>query len=120
MRGAHFCRRYTGTIMPLYQIGPNTWSNRDPNARTAARSELPVPNIISDTIEPTEQVDGRFYTSKAAFRRVGRAHGLTEVGTEKPRPRKRVDDRAGRRRAIEKAIARWRSGERPRREPRFS
>jgi len=32
---------------------------------------------------PVEQVDGRFYDSKSAFRAVGRANGLVEVGTEK-------------------------------------
>ena len=36
---------------------------------------------------PTEQVDGRFYTSKRQFRAVGRALGLTEVGTEKLTPK---------------------------------
>jgi len=43
--------------------------------------------VISDEIPPTEQVDGRYYTSKAAFRATGRALGLTEVGNEKPKPK---------------------------------
>ena len=51
-----------------------------------ARSEHPVPYVISDIMPPTEQVDGRFYTSKRQFRAVGRALGLTEVGTEKLTP----------------------------------
>lgn len=54
-----------------------------------ARSELPRPYIISDIMEPIEQVDGKFYTSKRQFRAVGRALGLTEIGNEKPKPRVR-------------------------------
>jgi hypothetical protein len=57
-----------------------------------ARSSLPCPYVISDIMEPTEQVDGRFYTSKRAFRAVGRALGLTEVGNEKPPPKRRASD----------------------------
>lgn len=81
-----------------------------------ARSALPMPHVISDEMPATEQVDGRFYTSKAAFRAVGRANGLTEVGTEKFKPRRRpTEDPANirrRREAIQKAAARYRSGER--------
>lgn len=40
-------------------------------------------------MDPTEQVDGRFYTSKRAFRAVGRALGLVEIGNEKAPPRER-------------------------------
>jgi hypothetical protein len=97
--------------MPLYQGGPNRWTNRPPE-RAAARSSLPMPMVISDTMPPTEQVDGKFYTSKAAFRAVGRAHGLTEVGNEKPKPKTRVNDREGRRRSIKKAIEKYAAGHR--------
>jgi hypothetical protein len=73
--------------------------------------------VISDTMEPTEQVDGKFYTSKARFRAVGRALGLTEVGTEKFTPKRRsTDDRAvkaSRRSSLRKAIERYKAGERP-------
>jgi hypothetical protein len=66
---------------------------------------------------PTEQIDGKFYTSKRAFRAVGRAHGLTEVGDQKFAPKRRsTDDRsvqAARRDAIKKAIAQHKSGRRP-------
>ena len=44
---------------------------------------------------PTEQVDGRFYTSKAAFRATGRALGLTEVGNERSRRRVAIDRHQG-------------------------
>jgi hypothetical protein len=68
-------------------------------------------------MEPTEQVDGRFYTSKARFRAVGRALGLTEVGTEKIKPHKYRDlaapeIRRARRETLAKAVARYRNGER--------
>ena len=59
-----------------------------------ARSSLPCPAIISDIMEPVEQVDGKYYTSKRQYRAVGRAHGLTEVGNEKPKPRRRSSDTA--------------------------
>jgi hypothetical protein len=64
-----------------------------------ARSALPLPYVISDTMEPTEQVDGQFYTSKSQFRAVGKSLGLIEVGNEKIQPRRRsTDDPAVRRR----------------------
>ena len=84
----------------------------------ACRSDLPLPHIISDTIDPTEQVDGRFYTSKRAFRAAGRALGLTEVGTERPKPRKRVsatrEAATARREAIKTAVEKVKAGVRTR------
>jgi hypothetical protein len=69
--------------------------------------------VISDAMPPTEQVDGRFYESKAAFRAVGRALGLTEVGNEKPKPKVRATaDRKvkeARQQSLRKAIAKIRS-----------
>lgn len=97
------------------QTGPNSWAFitvREP----PKVSDLPRPNVISDIMPPTEQVDGRFYTSKAEFRRVGRSLGLTEVGNEKPKPKKRMStDRAfkeGRIKSIKKAIEQYNSGQR--------
>ena len=82
-----------------------------------ARSDLPLPFVISDHMEPVEQIDGKFYTSKRAFRAVGRAHGLTEVGNEKPKPKTRSTDEASvkreRRKSFERAVARYQAGERP-------
>ncbi len=81
-----------------------------------ARSALPMPHVISDVMPPTEQVDGKFYTSKAAFRAVGRALGLTEVGNEKPKPKTRGtaarEVKSKRREAVQRAVARFRAGER--------
>lgn len=82
-----------------------------------ARSQLPAPHVISDTMEPVEQVDGRFYTSKREYRAVGRAHGLTEVGTEKFKPKRRSTDtadvRQARRQAIKESFEKVRAGHRP-------
>jgi hypothetical protein len=81
-----------------------------------ARSELPLPYVISDAMPPTEQVDGRFYESKAAFRAVGRALGLTEVGNEKFKPKERATNqreiKAKRREVIRKAAAEYAAGRR--------
>jgi hypothetical protein len=78
-----------------------------------ARSELPRPYVISDIMEPTEQVDGKFYTSKSKFRAVGRALGLVEVGNEKQKPKTRgSEDRAvkeARRQALKRAFEKVRS-----------
>jgi hypothetical protein len=90
----------------LYQIGPNRWSTRPPGEDARPRG----PNIISDTMPLTEQVDGRFYDSKSKFRAVGRALGLTEVGNEKREPKRPGTEdpafKAGRREAIKAAIER--------------
>jgi hypothetical protein len=83
-----------------------------------ARSSLPMPYVISDEMPATEQVDGRYYTSKATFRAVGRAHGLTEVGNEKPKPKTRETARrevkAARRAALRTAVEKYKAGHRPR------
>lgn len=71
------------------------------------------PYVISDTMEPTEQVDGRFYTSKKEFRTVGRALGLIEVGNEKLPPIVRSTDRRevkeARRRDLKNAVEKFRA-----------
>jgi hypothetical protein len=65
---------------------------------------------------PTEQVDGKFYTSKRAFRAVGRANGLTEVGNEKFKPKQRASEDPHVERArvetVGKAIAQYKAGRR--------
>lgn len=79
-----------------------------------ARSSLPLPYVISDIMEPTEQVDGRFYTSKRAFRATGRALGLIEVGTEKFKPKSRASTEKGQKEArvqsLRKAVEKYRAG----------
>ena len=98
--------------MRLVEIAHNRWRFvRDETP--PARSEFPCPHIISDIMDPVEQVDGRFYESKAAFRAVGRALGLTEVGNEKPKPKVRATAdpkvKEARHQSLRKAIEKLRS-----------
>jgi len=101
----------------LIEVEPGRWRVKKP-ALEHARSDLPCPMVISDTMDAVEQVDGKFYTSKSAFRAVGRAHGLTEVGTEKPKPKVRASDsrqhKAERRAALGRTISEYKAGKRPR------
>ena len=73
-----------------------------------ARSEHPLPYVISDSMPPLEHVDGRFYTSKRQYSAVTRAHGLIEVGNEKFKPKQRATNsrevKDQRRQAIKRAI----------------
>ena len=101
----------------LIEVEPGRWRvSRE--TLPPARSALPCPHVISDIMEPVEQVDGRFYTSKAQYRAVGRALGLTEVGNEKPKPKKRATDdpavKRARRETLKQTVERYRAGERPR------
>jgi len=68
-------------------------------------------------MEPTEQVDGKFYTSKTEFRRVGRQLGLIEVGNEKMKPKVRAtadrSTKAARREGLKKTIEQYKAGRRP-------
>jgi hypothetical protein len=84
-----------------------------------ARSEHPLPYVISDIMEPTEQVDGKFYTSKRQYRAVGRALGLIEIGTEKLKPKttRASEDRSvkeARIRSVKTAVEKYKAGHRPR------
>jgi len=92
----------------LVEIAPGRFRVKRDTPQNFARSSHPVPYVISDTIEPTEQVDGKFYTSKRQFRAVGRALGLTEVGNEKVKPKTRGSvekaEKKARAQSIRKAI----------------
>jgi hypothetical protein len=102
-------------MVRLEEYAPGRW--RVEKRRTGgARSNLPLPYVISDAMPPTEQVDGRFYESKRAFRATGRALGLTEVGNEKPPPKWRSTDtkavKAARRQALKTATEKYKAGHR--------
>lgn len=79
------------------------------------RSSLPLPYVISDTMDATEQVDGKFYESKSEFRAVGKALGLIEVGNEKLPPRVRSSKQPGfkekRRQVLKVALEKVRAGQ---------
>jgi hypothetical protein len=99
--------------MKLIEIEPGRYRFVKPTT-PPARSHLPLPYVISDVMPPTEQVDGRFYESKAAFRAAGKALGLVEVGNEKPKPKIRASldpaFRQGRKKQIKTAIEKVRAG----------
>ena len=94
-------------MIELEQVGPNRWRVKKASQKNA-RSDLPLPYVISDTMDAVEQIDGKFYTSKRAFRAVGKAAGLVEVGNEKlkPKPKNAASRAAGeaRRASIKKAV----------------
>jgi hypothetical protein len=110
----------TDGVTELVEVAPGRWRFVKPQLHPArsARSDLPCPYVISDIMPPTEQVDGKFYTSKSQFRAVGRSLGLIEVGNEKFKPLVRSTERPGakraRRESVERAIAEFHSGRRPR------
>jgi len=100
-------------VIELEEVGPNRWRVKRPVKENRRAENMPLPFVISDNMEPTEQVDGKFYTSKRAFRAVGRYLGLVEVGTEKLRPKpKGAGSRAAgeaRRASIKKAVEKIRT-----------
>lgn len=51
-----------------------------------ARSALPGPMVISDSIEVRSMVDGRVYDSKSRLRRSYREGSYIEVGNEEQKP----------------------------------
>lgn len=72
------------------------------------RSDLPIPFVASDTMDPVQSMlDGRMYTSKAALRATYKAAGVVEVGNDparlRPKP-KPTPDRAAIRQSIKKAM----------------
>jgi hypothetical protein len=102
----------------LIEVAPGKWRVKRPELRPQRSDTLALPYVISDEMPPTEQIDGKFYTSKSQFRRVGRSAGLTEVGNERPPPKKRATELASvkreRRQAIQTAVERYKAGQRPR------
>jgi hypothetical protein len=100
----------------LEEIGPGRWRVKKASQKIA-RSDLPLPYVISDIMDPVEQVDGRFYTSKRAFRAVGKANGLIEVGTSKLEPKRRATDSPEHKRKIRdtlgKVVSEYKQGRRP-------
>lgn len=91
------------TKSEFVEVAPGRWRFvRD--EMPPARSNLPLPYVISDAMPAIEHVDGRFYESKAAYRAVTRAHGLTEMGNDKPKPKTRSSDDPGFRRKRQEVL----------------
>lgn len=56
------------------------------------RSKVPSPQIVRDLQEPVfSHADGRFYDSKRHWRDHLKAHGMVELGNDKPEQRKQED-----------------------------
>jgi hypothetical protein len=83
---------------------------------SAASDTIPVPYFISDTMEPTlHPLDQRHYTSKSTFERITREGGYETVGNDparlRPPPKPKADKQAIKN-SVQKAMARFRNGER--------
>ena len=100
----------------LEEFEPGRWRVKKLRQEKQRSNNLPLPFVISDIMDPVEQVDGKFYTSKSEFRRVGRSHGLTEVGNEKLPPKKRASSdpatKKARQASVGKAISQFKAGRR--------
>lgn len=81
-----------------------------------ARSDLPCPLVISDTMDPVQSMlDGKLYTSKSGLRATYRKAGVTEVGNDAARFKTRSKPKPDRKQiktTLEKAEARFNRGER--------
>jgi hypothetical protein len=73
------------------------------------------PYIIRDGMDPAKHMaNGQTYDSKSEFRRVTRAHGLIELGTDAPTiPAPRAPDTAGAREAVIEAYQMLQQGYTP-------
>jgi hypothetical protein len=103
-------------MVELEEFEPGRWRVKKDRVKVKRRAEnMPLPYVISDIMEPTEQVDGKFYTSKRQFRAVGRALGLIEVGNEtfhvKPKTRASASraETEKRARAVRTAVEKFKS-----------
>lgn len=77
-----------------------------PSAPAGRSTSIPVPMFISDTMDATEHLDGKFYTSKSRFREVTKAHDCVEIGNDPARLRRPTmvkPDRAKNREALKQA-----------------
>lgn len=69
---------------------------------------MPCPRIATDTMDPTEHVDGKFYDSKSAYRAVTKREGYIEIGNDPARLRPRQEAKRDTRKidaALAKAVA---------------
>lgn len=64
----------------------DAWPHNCLPERIMSASDLPSPHFVNDGIEIRSMHDGQMYTSKSKLRSEYRAHGVEEIGNEKPRP----------------------------------
>lgn len=105
-----FCRKCRG----WHEL--DAWPMECFEAPKAASDTLAIPYFISDTMEPTlHPLDQRHYTSKSTFEKITRDAGFVTVGDDparlRPKPKPKAD-RAGIKDSVQKAVARFRNGER--------
>jgi len=80
----------------------------------AARSTLPAPMIISDSLPGVlNHADGKMYDSKSAYYAAVRAAGCEIIGNEKLTPSPPPDDPMDRKRDIATTIEQLEAGYRP-------
>ena len=77
-----------------------------------ARSDLGLPYVVSDSMEPLRHHGtGRMISSKREFSRETRRAGMVELGNESIKPRKPIRlDKGQRKEAIRKSIYQLRNG----------
>lgn len=96
---------------------PDAWPMECMPAVAQSRSDaFPVPYFISDTTEPIlHPLDQKYYTSKSTFEKITRDGGYETVGNDPARLRQPVRPKADNgaiKQSIEKAMARFNTGER--------
>lgn len=82
-------------------VPKDEWLSRRPDP---ARSSLPSPMFVRDCIEMQSMVDGKVYTSKAAYRKHLRQKGYIEVGNEYLRNEPKTPEPKIDRKAIRNAV----------------
>lgn len=87
-----------------FDIGDGRQVYRRIAEHVPARSTLPCPRIITDSMDPVQSMlDGRVYDSKSRLRQTYKAAGVIEVGNDRPAPKQRKSDRKGIRESLMKA-----------------
>lgn len=68
---------------------PHEWPAECIQAQQSKAAAFPVPMLSGDTLSKPLQsmATGQWHTSKSAMRREYKAHGFTELGTERVRPK---------------------------------
>lgn len=91
-----------------YDLGDGRKVFRKVEEYEPKRSHLPTPYAVTDCMAPVQsQLDGKLYDSKSALRATYKAAGVTEVGNDPARLRKRartLPDKQGIRDSIKKAF----------------
>lgn len=99
-----FCRVCSGWH------NPEAWPHNCMPAQEAVPSDLPAPQIMSDTMDPVQsQLDGKLYDSKSQLRSSYRDAGMVEVGNDSsvsnPKRKKPTIDRQAVKASVSKAFS---------------